>query len=145
MCGCLSCTSRGPPEPFEALGQSVLILTFPKASLGLSCLGYVKSVTTRAFAFHLPKCCNCGFLFSLSHLSEFSFFKRFYLFILERKGGRKSERNINVWLPLVCPPTRDLARNPGMCPDWESNQRPSGSQAQTQSTEPHQPGLLNVF
>ena len=38
------------------------------------------------------------------------------------------------------PPTGDLAHNPGMCPDWESNQRPFGSQASTQSTEPHQPG-----
>ena len=26
-------------------------------------------------------------------------------------------------------PTGDLAHNPGMCPDWESNQRPFGSQA----------------
>ena len=30
---------------------------------------------------------------------------------------------------------------PRMCPDWESNQRPFGSQAGTQSTEPYQPGL----
>ena len=37
------------------------------------------------------------------------------------------------------PPTGDLARNPGMCPDWESNQGPLASQASTQSTEPHQP------
>ena len=41
------------------------------------------------------------------------------------------------------PPTGDLACNPGMCPDWESNQRPFRSQAGTQSTEPHQPGLYN--
>ena len=39
-------------------------------------------------------------------------------------------------------PTGDLARNPGMCPDWESNQQPFGSQASVQSTEPHQPGLF---
>ena len=51
------------------------------------------------------------------------------------------ERNINVWLLLTCPLTGDPACNPGMCPDWESNQRPFGSQAGTQSTEPHQPGL----
>ena len=25
-------------------------------------------------------------------------------------------------------PTGDLAPNPGMCPDWESNRRPCGSQ-----------------
>ena len=36
------------------------------------------------------------------------------------------------------PPTEGLAHNPGMCPDWELNRRPFGSQASTQSTEPHQ-------
>ena len=40
------------------------------------------------------------------------------------------------------PPTGDLAHNPGMCPDWELNWRLFGSQASTQSTEPHQPGLV---
>ena len=38
------------------------------------------------------------------------------------------------------PPNGDLAHNPGVCPDWESNQRPFGSQAGTQSSEPHQSG-----
>ena len=38
------------------------------------------------------------------------------------------------------PPSGDPARNPGMCPNWESNWRPYGSQAGTQSIEPHQPG-----
>ena len=37
--------------------------------------------------------------------------------------------------------TGDLAGNPSMCPDWESNQHPFGLQAGAQSTEPHQPGL----
>ena len=32
---------------------------------------------------------------------------------------------------------------PGMCLDWELNQQPFGSQAGTQSTEPHQPGNGN--
>ena len=36
-------------------------------------------------------------------------------------------------------------RNPDMCPDWESNWQPFGLQASTQSTDPHQPGLLGVF
>ena len=43
------------------------------------------------------------------------------------------------------PPTGDLAHNPGMCPDWELNQRSPGSQAGTQSTEPHQPGLYSFL
>ena len=38
------------------------------------------------------------------------------------------------------PPTGDLAHNPGMCPDWELNWWPFGSQAGAQSTELHQPG-----
>ena len=47
------------------------------------------------------------------------------------------------------PDTGDLAHNPGMCHDWESNQQPFGSQAGVQSTEPHEPGrekiLLIIF
>ena len=42
------------------------------------------------------------------------------------------------------PFTGDLACNPGMYPDWESNHQPFGSQAHGQSTELHQPGL-NLF
>ena len=37
----------------------------------------------------------------------------------------------------------DLARNPGMCLDWEWNQRPFASQSGAQSTEQHHPGLEN--
>ena len=69
-------------------------------------------------------------------------FKDFYLF-LER--GRERERGGDKQQCAVAshtPPTGDLAHNPGMCPDWESNQRPFGSQASTQSTEPHQPGQV---
>ena len=39
-------------------------------------------------------------------------------------------------------PTGDLAYNPGMCPDWELNRQPFGSQSGAQSTEVHQPGQL---
>ena len=41
--------------------------------------------------------------------------------------------------------TGDLAYNPGMCPDWESNQQRFGLQACAQSTEPHQPGLAVIL
>ena len=41
--------------------------------------------------------------------------------------------------------TRDLACNPGTCPDWELNRRPFASQARAQSTEPHQPGLHHIL
>ena len=33
-----------------------------------------------------------------------------------------------MWLPLTWPLTGDLAHNPGLCPDWESNWWPFGSQ-----------------
>ena len=55
-------------------------------------------------------------------------------------GEREGEKHQHVVASLM-PPTQDLARNPGMCPDWESNQLPFGSQATAQSTEPFQPGL----
>ena len=65
------------------------------------------------------------------------------LFVLDRGKGKETERNrnINVWLPLMCPLWGpDLACNPGMCPDWELSQHHFGLQAGTQSTEPHQLG-----
>ena len=52
------------------------------------------------------------------------YFLRSYLF-LER--GRVEEREGEEHQCVVAsrmPPTGDLARNPGMCPDWESNLRP---------------------
>ena len=70
----------------------------------------------------------------------------FYLFIFrEGKGGTKRGRETSMCVCLSCGPIGDLACNPGICPDWESNQWPFGSQASAQSTEPHQPGLLGVF
>ena len=49
-----------------------------------------------------------------------------------------------MWLPLT-PPTGDLAGNPGLCPDWESDWQHLGSQASAQSTEAHQPRLGSFF
>ena len=77
----------------------------------------------------------------------FKFLKRFYLFIFRergREGERKGEKHqcvVASCMPLTGDLACNLARNPGMCPDWELNQRPLGSQACTQSTEPHQSGL----
>ena len=74
------------------------------------------------------------------------FFKRFYFFIFREKGGEKEgEKQIHGPVASPTPPTGDPASNPGMCPDWESNQRPFGSQAGAQPTEPHQPGLFLEF
>ena len=68
------------------------------------------------------------------------FLKRFLFTSRERGREGEREREIHPSVASCMPPTGDLASNPGMCPDWESNQWPSGSQASTSSTEPHQPG-----
>ena len=65
-----------------------------------------------------------------------------YLFLEGGKGEIKRGRETSMCVASHTPLTGDLACNPGMCPDWESNCRPFGSQASTQSTEPHQPGLV---
>ena len=59
-----------------------------------------------------------------------SFFLRFDLFIF-RQSGREGEREGEKQQCVVAshvPSTEDLAHNPGMCPHWESNQWPFGSQ-----------------
>ena len=60
--------------------------------------------------------------------------------------GREREVKKHQWVVASCaPPTGDLAYNPGMCPDWESNWQPFGSQAHAQANEPHQLGLDSFF
>ena len=49
-------------------------------------------------------------------------------------------RDTLIGLPLTCPQLGNLVCTPGMHPNWELNQLWFGSQASTQSTEPHQPG-----
>ena len=79
------------------------------------------------------------------------FLKRFYLFIF-RERGREGERERNTDVQEIhgsvayhIPSTGHLIHNPGMCPDWESNQQPFGSQVSPQSTEPHKPGLISIY
>ena len=81
----------------------------------------------------IPRCYN---------KCEYTLLKDFiYLFIFrEREGEREGEKHQCV-VALHTTPTGDLACNPILCPDWELNHPPLGSQAGTQSTEPHQPGL----
>ena len=63
------------------------------------------------------------------------FFKKYFIYLFLDRGEEREkerERHKNMWLPLTCPTLGNLARNPGMCPDWESNQQLFGSQAGTQ-------------
>ena len=64
----------------------------------------------------------------------------FIYFQREGKGGREGEKHQCV-VASRAPSVGDMARNPGMCPDWESNWQSFDSQAGTQSTESPQPGL----
>ena len=78
--------------------------------------------------------------------------KIIYLLIFREKGREREREGEKYQCVVAChtPPPVDLACNPSMCPDWESNWQPFGSQTGTQSTEPHQPGeggkfFLTVF
>ena len=82
------------------------------------------------------------------YFKVFFIFKDFIYLFLERGKGREKERerNINAWIihqsgASCTSPPGDLAHNPGMCPNWDLNLRPFSSQASTQCTEAHQPGL----
>ena len=70
-------------------------------------------------------------------------FKKFYLFIFRerRREGEKEGEEHQCVVASQAPPTGGLAHNPGMCPNWESNQQPFGLQAHAQTTQIHQPGL----
>ena len=68
-----------------------------------------------------------------------------YLFLERGREGERREKHQCVVVSHT-PPTGDLARNPGTCPNWVLNRRPFGWLAGTQSTEPHQPGQkLHIF
>ena len=65
-------------------------------------------------------------------------FKDFVYLFLERGEGREKEGEKHQCVFASCVlPTGDLAHNPGMCSDWESNRRPFALQADIQCTEPH--------
>ena len=60
------------------------------------------------------------------HISNKNFKKDFIYSFLERKGGRKKREGEKHQCVVASqtPPTGDLAHNPGMCLDWESNRFP---------------------
>ena len=59
-------------------------------------------------------------------------FKKYFIYLfIFREGGREGEREGEKYQCVVAShmaPTGDLACNPNMCPDWESNRGPFGSQ-----------------
>ena len=61
----------------------------------------------------------------------------------------KEGEKLQCMVASQMPPTGDLAHNPGMCPDWESNQRPFDLQANAQPLSHTSQGnnrlLIEVF
>ena len=85
--------------------------------------------------------CICNCLAWVSHC-YFIFIKILFIYFYRGREEEGEKRQCVVASHL--PPTGDLAHNPGMCPDWESNLLPFGSQSSAQSTEPHHPGLIVI-
>ena len=70
--------------------------------------------------------------------------KKIYLFVFRervREGERGRETSMCGCLSRA--PNWGPGLQPRQCPEWESNPLPSGSQSGTQSTEPHQPELID--
>ena len=76
-------------------------------------------------------------------LIDFILFLKNISFIFRERGkeGQREGEKHQCGVASHVPPTGNLARNSGMCPDWESNWRPFALQSGAQSIEPHQPGL----
>ena len=86
------------------------------------------------------------FLPHFPSLQKNLFFKDFiYLFLERGERRRKRGKETSMCGCLSHAPIGDLAINPGMCPDWESNQRAFGLQAHAQSTELHQLGPVSFI
>ena len=76
----------------------------------------------------------------LKYLKDF-----IYLFLeREREGEREGEKHPCVVASHLAP-TADLAHNPGMCPDWESNRRPFGSQPTLSLLSYTSQGPITIF
>ena len=84
---------------------------------------------------------------TLKEMNGYLFFKKYLinLFRQRRKEGEREGKKYHCVVASCALPNGALACNPGMCPDWESNQQPCGLQASDQSTEPQQPGLTATF
>ena len=57
------------------------------------------------------------------HFRTFAHLKNiFYLFLEREKEGEREGEKYQCVTASTTTPMGDLAHNPGMCPDWESNQ-----------------------
>ena len=80
-----------------------------------------RAIVKESFTQELTLPAGCFFL-SFSFFFFFLFFGRFHLLIFREGEGREKEgEKHQCAVASHMPLTGDLARNPGMCPDWESN------------------------
>ena len=123
-----------------SLFKYILLIMLLKFSHIFSPFYLPPSYTPLPPAFPLSSCPQVTHLSSLaSSFPILFFFNDFIYFQRERKGEREVEKHQCVReVSMGCLLTYNL----GTCPDWESNQRPFGSQASAQSSKPHQSGLL---
>ena len=67
---------------------------------------------------------NTYFVLSIDITNQLASFLNILFIYREGKGRRKREREKHQCVVAShVPPTGDLAHNPGMCPDWESNSK----------------------
>ena len=92
----------------------------------------------------LCTCLYVGMKWDDVYQNFFLIFKKILFIYFEGKGkrGRKRERETSLCGCFSYTPYWGPGPQPRMCPDWEPNWWPFGSQASAQSTEPHHPGLL---
>ena len=76
------------------------------------------------------------------------FFLKDFIYFIFTQRGREGERGGEKHQCVVAspmPPTGNLACNPGLCPDWESNQQPFGSQPTLNTLNYTSQGLKMIF
>ena len=101
------------------------IICWQSAGGGLFMLELGELNLSPGYFFHYL--CDPSKRFLLSETWFIFIFKDFIHLFLEGGGeGRKKERNINVWLPLVCPQSGTWPTAQACALDWESNQWPFG-------------------
>ena len=90
----------------------------------------------------LCTCLYVGMKWDDVYQNFFLIFKKILFIYFEGKGkrGRKRERETSLCGCLSYTPYWGPGPQPSMCPDWEPNWWPFGSQASIQPSEPPQPG-----
>ena len=167
---CFKGTGSSWVNPFQ--GSLSFPLCLPPASLGLAALlhetlrdtcfchslqtqgseqlrghsiGYSGWGSKCPFSFRAKESSITVGYFNMGKCNPPNHFFQDFVYLNRGEGKEKEGEKHQCVVASHAPPIGDLAGNPGMCPDWESNLQLFDSQACTQSTEPHQPGPHHSF